>query len=55
MDYRLLLIKYISYVNWQEGVDFIYECSNEADKEKAGITEQEWEELQRLSEEAAKS
>lgn len=46
IDYRDLLLKYISYVVWNEGVDFI------GDFMPVGFTEEETKTLQILSQEA---
>jgi hypothetical protein len=43
IDYRLLLLKYISHVGDYEGCTFIPTCSRPDE-----FTEQEWEELERL-------
>lgn len=48
IDYRELLMKYITHVGEEEGIDFL-----SCDK-PSYISGEEWDELQKLSEEARK-
>ena len=49
MDYRELLTKYIRYVGFCEGTDYLDHCAQEHSQRSAGITAEEFTELQRLS------
>jgi hypothetical protein len=52
MDYRALLVKYIRYVGHCEGTDYLDDCAQVHSADDAGITSDEFAELERLSREA---
>lgn len=51
MDYRSLLVKYIRYVGYCEGANYLDDCAQSHSQDEAGITGDEFSELKRLSRE----
>jgi glutathione synthase/RimK-type ligase-like ATP-grasp enzyme len=48
MDYKELLKKYMKYIRYEEGIDFV-ENGRGWNVEKAKITDEEWEILKKIS------